>query len=344
MRLGIVGTGGMAAEMARAARHVPGLTVSAVLSRRVAGARTFCDTHAPGARATEDLSDALGGIDALYIATPPGIHASYLRATIAAGVPVMCEKPLTLSSADCAEILGKARADGVLVMEAIWTLALPAYQALRDLVRERAGGAGGQLFFDFSMPLIASEDAHYFNPGQGGVLLDRAVYGYAAAIAINGAVQSQEVHVTRRADGLDTSADLRLTHEGGGASFITLSFDRLGPNRLDVALPEGLASLAPGSLLPEILSWKAADLSGGAQGARAGLKSRLKALPMLRALKARAPARGAFLGYGATCYVPILTEFKAAVEAGRSESALVPHALSQSIAALTEAARGTADP
>ncbi|MCV2868905.1 Gfo/Idh/MocA family oxidoreductase [Defluviimonas sp. WL0002] len=346
MRLGIVGTGRMASEVARAATHVPGLEVSAVLSRSADRAREFCDRFAPKAQAEQDMDAFLRAVDAVYVATPPDSHASCLNGAISRKVPVLCEKPLAPSASACRDVLSRAQGEGVLVMEAIWTLALPAYRALRDLVREKGGlGVGTQLFFDFSMPLIAAEDAHYFSPRQGGVLLDRAVYGYAAAISVNGPVRHQQAHVTRRADGLDTSADLRLTHEEGGTSFITLSFDRLGPNRLDVATGQGLAGVGPGSLACEVLSWKAADRSApiAGHGEGGGLKARLRSMSLLRAIKARAPAGGRFMGYGASRFCPILIEFMRAVESGKAESDLVPHALSQSIADLTQAARQVAE-
>jgi predicted dehydrogenase len=53
---------------------------------------------------------AAGGIDALYVATPNHLHLAHVRAAVAAGVPVLCEKPVAAALAD-AEAIGAAVGD-----------------------------------------------------------------------------------------------------------------------------------------------------------------------------------------------------------------------------------------
>lgn len=337
-RLGIVGTGAMASEMARASAALSDVRVAAVLSRTNERARTFCDMHAQGAESCSDLAAFLERVDAIYVATPAAHHGHYVDAAIDAGKSVLCEKPLTGSTGETERLLAKARAQGVLVMEAIWTLALPAYRALKSQVE-----ASGQavLQFDFSYPLNAGEGSHYFDPEAGGVLLDRAVYGYAAAIDLLGDVAHQSAFVTRNTDGLDISAELRLEHASGARSFITLAFDRIGPNALHVSTARGLLSLGPSSLAAETLAHKPyphVALAGDGLS-RPGLKDRLKALPLLRRLRYRMPERRQVFSYGVSSYAPVLQAFLTARSQNRPESAIVPHTLSEEIARLTEAAR-----
>ena len=200
-------------------------------------------------------------------------------------------------------------------------------------------GAAQRMVFDFSFPLNAVEGSHYLNPETGGVLLDRAVYGYGPALRFLGPVASQDVFVSRDATGLDRSADLRLQHESGAASVLTLSFDQLGANRLDLATTEGFASLIP-SLGAEALHWKPHFVASPPGPAKGGVKGRLKAMPLMRRLSRHAQQqKWAFHSYGASIYAPMLAEFRDALAKGRAESGLVPLSLSRDIAALTDDAR-----
>ena len=189
-----------------------------------------------------------------------------------------------------------------------------------------------------SSPLSAPKGAHYFSLDAGGVLLDRAVYGYAAALRLLGPVASQTVFIDRDASGLDRSAEMRLAHETGGRSVLTLSFDRLGSNRLDVATEAGYGSLMP-SLGAEALQWKP-HKGGFTPGASGGFKDRLKARPVMRRINRHLQQhRWRFLSYGASLYAPILQEFHDTFEKGGRDSEIAPLALSREIAALTDEAR-----
>ncbi len=328
----------MASEMARATATIPQLAVTAVLSRSADRADAFCKLHSLDAIGCSDIGDFFDQTDAVYIATPPGQHAALLDNAIDAGKPALCEKPLTGSPEETGRVLSKARAQGVLVMEAIWTLALPAYRALKT---RTAHSRPGFLQFDFSYPLNASDKSHYLDPENGGVLLDRAVYGYAAAIHLLGDVVSQSVFVTRNADGLDTSAELRLEHEGHARSLITLAFDRVGPNLLHLSNEFGLLTLGPSSLAGETLVHRPYPKLAPSQDGpkRIGLKDRLKSMPALRRLKARVPTQPEFFGFGASSYAPILQEFQTTIAQGKIQSNIVPHDLSERVSRLTHEAR-----
>lgn len=338
LKIGIIGTGAMAGQMAQAIRSVSGVSVSAVLSREAGRAKVFCDLFARGAVECTEVSHLLDIVDAVYIATPSATHTGFVDAAIGARKPVLCEKPLTTSSKETLRLLARARSANVLLVESIWTLALPAYRELKSTFGARRDAL---LQFDFSYPIAASAGSHLVDPGNGGVLIDRSVYGYAAAISLLGDVTGQTAWVTRDDSGLETSAELRLEHDEGARSFITLSFDRIGPNLLHVANKNEAVVLGPYSLAAETLHRVAYSppLPASPNSSRPSLRARLKASPILRAAMAKMPNRGKFLGYGASCYVPVVQEFLSALERGDAESAVIPHALSEQISTLTEDAR-----
>jgi predicted dehydrogenase len=286
------------------------------------------------------MAPFLEAVDAVYVATPPDQHLPAIRAALAARRPVLCEKPFTTALKDTEEVIARAQDTGVAVMEAVWTLALPAYQALKRRLDKLSGSPAHRMTFDFSYPLLAAGDAHFLDPARGGVLLDRAVYGYAAAISLLGPVQRQDVFVGRDATGLDRSAEMRLLHESGATALLTLSFDHLGANRLDLATAQGLACLGPSSLAAEVLRWEPFSPPGAGANQGKGRLQGLKTRPALRRIKQRLQAmKGEFLPYGASPYGPVLEEFQRVVASGAGQSELVPLRMSGQIAALTAEAR-----
>ena len=80
-----------------------------------------------------------GEIDALYVATPNNAHLAPVRAAVAAGVPVLCEKPLAATLAD-AEAMAEAVGDH-LYGTAFDQRYHPAHRAMADAI---AAGAIGR--------------------------------------------------------------------------------------------------------------------------------------------------------------------------------------------------------
>lgn len=90
------------------------------------------------------------GIQGLIVATPPALHAEMAKAAIAVGLPVLVEKPLTLSFAEAVELQRFAKERQSFVMVDHTHLFNPAYRALKELgqrlgsLRAIWGEAGNQ--------------------------------------------------------------------------------------------------------------------------------------------------------------------------------------------------------
>ncbi len=96
-RVAVVGAGMMGADhIRRIATTIAGATVSAVVEPD-AVRRTAALESAPGAAGFADLDAALasGTVDGVLIATPGQFHEDALLTVLSAGLPVLCEKPLT---------------------------------------------------------------------------------------------------------------------------------------------------------------------------------------------------------------------------------------------------------
>lgn len=107
LRLGLIGTGIMGADHARIfVEDVPGVELHVICDADLARARAVAE--ATGTRHVQNdpyavISD--NAVDAVVIAAPDRFHAPLTIACIAAGKPVLCEKPLSQDVGECIEVL-----------------------------------------------------------------------------------------------------------------------------------------------------------------------------------------------------------------------------------------------
>ncbi|MGJ6981511.1 Gfo/Idh/MocA family protein [Aestuariimicrobium soli] len=97
-RVGIIGTGMIAAAHASALGRSPALTLGGVHDVNPAAGEAFARTH--GATVEPDLDHLLAGNDAVIICTPNQTHVPLADQVLAAGKPLLLEKPMALSGDD----------------------------------------------------------------------------------------------------------------------------------------------------------------------------------------------------------------------------------------------------
>lgn len=114
VRLAIIGAGIMGSDHARIfAAEIPGATVQVICDASKDRASALADTVG----AAEVMADAEAAIlrpdvDAIVVASPDFTHAPLSLAAIRAGKPVLCEKPLSQSSAECRDVMEAEIASG----------------------------------------------------------------------------------------------------------------------------------------------------------------------------------------------------------------------------------------
>ncbi|MET0863250.1 MAG: Gfo/Idh/MocA family oxidoreductase [Nakamurella sp.] len=113
-RVGVIGTGIMGADHVNSLhRLVSGAAVSMVADVDVERAKGVAQ-GLPGATATADGFALIAddAVDAVVIASHDSTHAALVLAAIAAGKPVLCEKPLAPTVAECLTVV-RAEADAI---------------------------------------------------------------------------------------------------------------------------------------------------------------------------------------------------------------------------------------
>src|SRR4051812_36713647 len=150
IRWGILGTGNIAHSFARGLPSVADAELLAVGSRSQKTADAFGDEfNVPRRYATyEDLAHD-PDVDAVYISSPHTAHFANSMLCLEAGKAVLCEKPFTINAKQADELIRFARAQGVFLMEAVWSRFLPVLVRLRQLLDEQAIGELRMLAADF---------------------------------------------------------------------------------------------------------------------------------------------------------------------------------------------------
>jgi myo-inositol 2-dehydrogenase/D-chiro-inositol 1-dehydrogenase len=145
LRVAVVGAGLMGADhIIRIQNRIVGASVAAVVEPDEGRAKAAL-VEAPGAKwfANIELAIADGGIDAVLIATPGQFHEPVLLPALAAGLPILCEKPLTPDAESSLRIIEAEIATGKQLIQVGFMRRFDAgYMELRELI---ASGNQGEL-------------------------------------------------------------------------------------------------------------------------------------------------------------------------------------------------------
>ncbi len=220
VRLGLVGFGYWGPNYAKSVAAVDGAELTWCADVSPAALARASELY-PGLRVTTDAGElaAAADCDAVIVAAPTSLHAQIARAVLAAGKPVLVEKPLT-DRADTAEALAReAAAAGAIAMTGHIYLFNPAVAVLIDEIRS---GRLGTL-----RAMTASRMA--FSPIRPDVdaLWDLAPHDIAMFLAFSDAMP-ERVFAARNAYMRADRADVvfaTLEFPGGAIADLRVSWD-----------------------------------------------------------------------------------------------------------------------
>lgn len=175
LRWGILGTGWIAHRFVATVLANTAQQVVAVGSRSVERSREFADEfgieHAFGSY--EELVAA--DVDVIYVATGHLDHIAHARLALEAGKPVLVEKPMTPKVAHTEALVELARQRGVFCMEGVWSLALPRFDVVRQVLESGMLGEIRSVAADMGEYLVDHHRA--MDPAQaGGAMNDLGTY------------------------------------------------------------------------------------------------------------------------------------------------------------------------
>jgi len=213
IRWGIIGAAAFARNHMAPAIHAARDATFAALATPTPGKADPFAALAPGLR-VHDSYDALLAdpeIDAVYIPLPNHLHVEWTEKALAAGKPVLTEKPIAMAAADFDRLIAARDASGLLAAEAYMILHHPQWHRARELIAD--GAIGTLLHIDGAFSFDNRDPANIRNRAEtgGGGLRDIGVYPIGAARYVTGA-EPALIHAHMRYEGgVDTYAEATCT-------------------------------------------------------------------------------------------------------------------------------------
>jgi predicted dehydrogenase len=233
LRWGVIGTGGIAAAWVEDMGMTDTGAVVAVGSRKLETAERFADRWAiPNRHASYEALVVDPAVDAVYVATPHPLHSPCGQLALRAGKPVLIEKPFTVNADEAEELVALARAEGLFLMEAMWTRWLPHIVELRGLL---AQGALGRIV------TLTADHGQWFEPDSSfrcharelhsGALSDLGVYPVSFASMVLGTPERIVSLVTPARDGGDETTSMVFGYVDGAQALLTCTLSGKSPTR-----------------------------------------------------------------------------------------------------------------
>ena len=138
IKWGIIGCGDVTEKKSGPAfNKVDGSSLVAVMRRDREKARDYAARHnVPRwyGDAGELINDE--GVNAIYVATPPHMHAKYAIDAMKAGKPVYVEKPMAVSYSDCLRMNTVSQKTGTPLFVAYYRRSLPYFLKVKEIIEE----------------------------------------------------------------------------------------------------------------------------------------------------------------------------------------------------------------
>lgn len=219
---GILGPGGIASAFTEDLKKLSHHRIGAVGSRTLSNAQKFASKY-EGALAYGSYEELVKdpSIDAVYVATPHPSHCDNVILALNAGKPVLCEKPFAVSAEQAQRMVDAARANGVALMEAMWSRFLPHYALVREIISSGVLGKIHTIHADHGQRLADQNIPRLVEPSlAGGALLDLGIYPVSFAHMILGNPSKVTSSAVMTEKGVDAQTSMIFDYPSGAQAIL----------------------------------------------------------------------------------------------------------------------------
>ena len=261
LRWGILAPGWIAGQFAAALRRGTRQRIAAVGSRNLDRARAFADEHgAPTAYGSYDALVHDPRVDIVYVASPHSEHHRQARLALEAGKPVLVEKAFTRNAAEARDLIDLARANGLFVLEGMWSRFLPHYDVIHQAVHDGLIGEVTTVFADHGQHLYPDGPDRLASPDlAGGALLDLAVYPISFADFVLGAFTTVTATGSLTDRGVDRQESVTVANAAGALGVLHASMLAASPCSATICGTDGRLEIAGTFYLPSSVTLRDRD-------------------------------------------------------------------------------------
>lgn len=216
MKIGILGAGNIAQNMANTLNAMEDAQFYAVGSRSMEKAEKFAKEYG-AEKAYGSYEDLVSDpeVELVYIATPHSHHFEHAKLCIENGKPVLCEKAFMANAKQAKEIFELAKEKKVFITEAIWTRYLPSRKMIDDVI---ASGEIGEITFVTANLGYDIKDVERMQRPElaGGALLDVGIYPLTfISMVLGNEIKEVVSTCTKTATGMDEQNAIILKYDNG---------------------------------------------------------------------------------------------------------------------------------
>lgn len=216
MKIGILGAGNIARNMANTLNAMDDAQFYAVGSRSMEKAEKFAKEYG-AQKAYGSYEDLVSDpeVELVYVATPHSHHFEHAKLCIEHGKPVLCEKAFMANAKQAKEIFELAKEKNVFITEAIWTRYLPSRKMIDDVIA--SGEIGEVTFVTANLGYDIKDVERMQNPElAGGALLDVGIYPLTfISMVLGNEIKEVVSTCTKTATGMDEQNAIILKYDNG---------------------------------------------------------------------------------------------------------------------------------
>ncbi len=193
------------------------------------------------------------GVQAVFVATPTGLHFEHGLRVIEAGRHLWSEKALTVTLGETEKLAAAAKQRCVGLCTVCGPLYHSQFQALLDLISSGKIGALKHISAEFGFPHLEPENIRYRDDLGGGALLDVGTYLLALAARLAGETPSDiRCRIETEAGyEVDTSGSASLSFANGIEANLDWGYGRPYRNALTLSGELASAHVSPAFSKPE---------------------------------------------------------------------------------------------
>ncbi len=252
---GIIGPGKIAHKFAQALSFAPNAELFAVASRSEERARDFALQYdAPHYYQGYEKVAQDPEVDIIYVATPHSLHYENTIMCLENGIPVLCEKPFTITRVQLQKLVDTARNNKVFLMEAIWTRFLPTIKKVLEIRESGILGSIKEIHADFGFKAPFDPAGRLYNLSLGGgALLDIGIYPVFLSLLLLGNPAVIRSTAVLSETGADESCSILFEYPDGATANLECTISAETPTEATIIFEKGQIKINPKWFAPSSL-------------------------------------------------------------------------------------------
>ena len=217
VKLGIIGTGGIAKRFVPECKCVNNIEVIASFNPNTRLNEDFCREYNVGYPA-KNLEELCSLCDSIYVASPYDTHYDYCKQALLAGKNVLCETPFVLTTKEAEELYTLAEEKSLVLMVALKTAYCPAFCHLYSLLK--SGVIGDIVEINTSSTTLLEESDYLVSKGRyGGSMVENGCFTLLPILKFFGTNLKNVNYYSRNVNNVDIFTKGVLLYEHAVASF-----------------------------------------------------------------------------------------------------------------------------